>query len=237
MAISTTTPLRRNAPARRGFGHLLIQAGQALVRFSRAGRTPDVTYEACNDRHIIETLRSLRAGDIAVARGLGFDEWQAVRISSIRSDVARERQDMTALGELVDDRADDTLRVYGLLLRSADRLTIASLSSLTVKFWSQMTDGRLIIHSAMTPHGRAAWTQRLSDIGMSRHEIDHALPLSDIDDDLANIVRRESVRPLASMWDSHRRMISAESKSGNPPVTLNTFQTYAGLARRERMHA
>jgi hypothetical protein len=237
MALSTTTPLHRDPTARRGFGHLLVRAGQALVRMSRTGRALDVSYEACHDRSIIESLRSLRAADIAATGGLGFEEWQAVRVSSVRNDAARERADMAALGELVDADTDDALHVYGLLLRSADRLAIASLSSLTVKFWSVLSDGRLVIHSAMTPHGRAAWTQRLLDMGMSRREIDRALPLHDIDDDGANIVRIESVKPLSAVWEAHHRMIVAETRRGNPARALDTFETYAALACRERMHA
>jgi hypothetical protein len=239
MTVSTTNPLHHDTlnRERRGLGHLLLRMGMALVRLSRTNNTVNATYEPCQDPAILESLRALRAQDIAATGGFGFDEWMAVRMSSTRRSAARERRDMTALGELVADEDGDTLRVYGLLMRSADRLTITSLSSLTVKFWSVMANGRLIINSSMTLHGHAAWTRQLSAIGLSRREIDRALPLRDIDDFVGNISRRESVKPLAQVWNEHRALLAAETQRGNPPLTIEAFNTYAACARRERAHA
>jgi hypothetical protein len=242
MAVSTTSPLSggvRSGEKRLGLRNGLLQFAQSLVKLSRFKRSTDTTYAPCSDPATLCALRTLRATDIAAVAGLGFAEWHAVQVSFHRNSAEhadRERRDMLALGELIEDAPNNALRIYGLLMRSPDGLTLASLSSLTVKFWSVMADGRIVIHSAMTPHGRTAWTRRLTDLGMSRREIDQSLPLHDVDDAQANIYRRESTKPLTTVCYEHRRQIESQALRGNAAQVIDSFNVYAAIARRERMH-
>ncbi len=215
----------------------LIETGQYLVKLSHFQRAENASYAVCTDAELESELLALRRDDVASLRALGFTPWHVACITFSRDSAAladRERRDLQALGEHISVTSDNRIRLHGLLLRSADGQTLASISSLSVKFFSLTKDGALLINSVLTPGGRARWSRRLSDIGMSQHEIDAALPLSDISDPRIKLFRRESTRPVTTVWQEHKTRLAAYELRGNPACRLDTFEQYVTLARRER---
>jgi hypothetical protein len=217
--------------------HSLIEAGQMLNKLRRFQRADNATFSLCDDEALTAELHTQRRQEIATLDPYGFTPWTAICVTYFRDSANladRERRDLHAMGEHVSITGDNRIRVHGLLMRHKDTRVIASISSLAIKFWSLTKYDTLLINSVITASGRARWARRLAGIGLSQHDIDASLPLSDISDPRIKLFRRESTKPVATAWSEHNESLASYELRGNPSRQLTTFSQYVTLAKRER---